>query len=195
MHDSTRADRKKVAQNINELLIGIKNGRHEDFDVLRGMYSPLIDSMAASFEASGAGSRAELEQEAESALLRAALSYDEKKKDVTFGLYAKVCVRNALVSVRRAKLSRERRSSAANRTAARRSARKRMPVDADAADEIIERMSTELSAYEKSVLREYIAGADIRQIAEKLGKSTRSINNCLYRARRKLKQAAGKAKS
>ena len=176
-----------MAQNTNELLIGIKNGRHEDFDVLRGMYSPLIDSMAASFEASGAGSRA--------ALLRAALSYDEEKKDVTFGLYAKVCVRNALVSVRRAKLSRERRSSAANRTAARRSARKRMPVDADAADEIIERMSTELSAYEKSVLREYIAGADIRQIAEKLGKSTRSINNCLYRARRKLKQAAGKAKS
>ena len=104
-------------------------------------------------------------------------------------------MRNALVSVRRAKLSRERRGNAAGRSAARRSLRKRMPVDADAADEIIERMSTELSAYEKSVLREYIAGADIRQIAEKLGKSTRSINNCLYRARRKLKQAAGKAKS
>ena len=163
--------------------------------MLRGMYSPLIDSMAASFEASGAGSRAELEQEAESALLRAALSYDEEKKDITFGLYAKVCVRNALVSVRRAKLSRERRSSAANRSAARRTMRKRMPVDADAADEIIERMSTELSVYERSVLREYIAGTDIRQIAEKFGKSTRSINNCLYRARRKLKQAVGKAKS
>lgn len=176
-----------MSQTLEEILLGIRNGRHEDFDALRRKYAPLIASTAASFEQSGGGSRVDLTEEAESALLRAALSYDIDNCKVSFGLYAKICIRNALVSFRRAKLSRERREKS-SADAESRKRRRRTELDGVDADEILERIGGELSDYERAVLLKYTDGNSAAQTAAELGTSERSVNNALYRARRKLRE-------
>ncbi|MGM9634835.1 MAG: sigma-70 family RNA polymerase sigma factor [Candidatus Avispirillum sp.] len=175
-----------MSQTLEEILLGIRNGRHEDFDALRRKYAPLISSTAASFEQSGGGSRVDLTEEAESALLRAALSYDIDNCNVSFGLYAKICIRNALVSFRRAKLSRERREKS-SADAESRKRRRKTELDGVDADEILERIGGELSDYERAVLLKYTDGNSAAQTAAELGTSERSVNNALYRARRKLR--------
>lgn len=177
-----------MSQTLDEILLGIKHGRHEDFDALRGKYAPLLTGSVLSFEQSGSGSRVDLTEEAESALLRAALSYDTDKCGVSFGLYAKICIRNALVSFRRAKLSRERREKrTADATA--RGRRRRAELDGAEVNEVLERIGGELSDYEKTVLLRYMDGNSAAQTAAELDTDERSVNNALYRARRKLRES------
>ncbi len=47
-------------------------------------------------------------------------------------------------------------------------------------------VSRHLSAFERTVLELYISGCDYREMARQLGKSRKSVDNALYRIRRKL---------
>ena len=78
-----------------------------EFSLLKAKYAPLIRSLVRSFE--GADEE-EYIREAESALLKAAVRFDIKQSDVAFGLYAKICMRNALISLRRKEMSKKRRA-------------------------------------------------------------------------------------
>ena len=134
----------------------------------------------------------DMKQEARLALYRAALKYDPEGdgKEVTFGLYAKICVRNALTSqIRRMKAKKRR---------AERLARKELTEVADVNETVVAALSTTveelirgrgetLSGYEKTVLCAYAEGKKIPEIADELGKSVKSVNNALYRIRVKLK--------
>lgn len=179
---------KQTDKEINKAIIGVKSGRHEDFDVIRLTYSPLIENMAQSFEKSGAGNQGDLYDEAVRALLKAVLTYDIDSEKVTFGLYAKICIRNALISVRRAKLTREKRearsAAAVKKNVGRRKDNVFSAMDADA---IMEKMQSVLSPYEYRVLKEYITGVSVSSIAKLFEKSEKSVNNALYRIRRKAK--------
>ena len=50
-----------------------------------------------------------------------------------------------------------------------------------------EKLRSQLSSMERQVLDEYLAGANYRQIAEKLGKSPKAIDNALTRIRAKIR--------
>lgn len=180
-----------MTQDIKNAILGVKNGRYECFDVIRSKYEPLIVGMAQSFEKSGAGSTGDLSEEAERALLKAVLSFDETKDGITFGLYAKICIRNALISVRRARLSRDKRER--SRKAERRvrlERRGKTVFEGLDAAEIMDFMKSLLSPYEYFVLSEYMRGNSIGEIADGTGRSERSVNNALYRIRRKAKEAS-----
>lgn len=193
-----------------ELIEGIKNGRQEDFEHLKVRYAPLINDMADSFFRSGAGLREDLYEEALGALLRAALTFDTAKEKITFGLYAKICIRNCLISVRRAKAAREAKASrgadkgagegtgkgtgrGTGKGAGKGDKKRERAVgsldfgDLDPAD-VLEALENELSSYEKLVLKEYFSGRSAKETAAVLGRDEKSVNNAVCRIRQKAKK-------
>lgn len=52
----------------------------------------------------------------------------------------------------------------------------------------LEKLETVLSPYERRVLREYISGKSVPEIAEDIGKTAKSVHNALFRIREKGKQ-------
>ncbi len=176
-------------EEIMKAVADVKLGKYEAFEIIRSKYSPLSESMVQSFEKSGSGVHGDLSDEADRALLKAVLSYNCENTDVTFGLYAKICIRNALISARRAKLSRENRENRKRERAVDTSFKKYRVrafagLDAEA---IMEKMHSVLSGYEYRVLEEYAKGKSVAQIAKELCKNERSVNNALYRIRHKAK--------
>ncbi len=183
------ADNKKETYKDEELfdiVADVQSGNDESFSVLKAKYSPLIKSAVRSFEGSGE----EYEKEAESALLKAALSFDLSQGEVAFGLYAKICIRNALISLRRKEMSRKRR---AERKAV--VARERRHIgfhNVDAADaaeteKLVESIGELLSNYEKRVFIEYMSDKTVEEIAIAVGKPKKSVNNAIYRIKEKVK--------
>lgn len=172
---------------VDTLLEEIRNGSDESFAVLAKRYAPLIGSMVSSFCASGGGARDELMQEAESALLKAAVTYDCAQKDVSFGLYAKICMRNALISHRRKVLRRTHRDMP-DQVSKKGKGTHRVFAQTEDVEQTLARIEVLLSAYEKRVLQEYMAGKSVPEIAEEIGKKPKSIYNALFRIREKGKR-------
>lgn len=56
----------------------------------------------------------------------------------------------------------------------------------DEAEQVLQRIETALSAFEKSVLRLYLSGLSYAQAAENLGTNAKSVDNAMQRIRRKL---------
>lgn len=187
------------------LLARVKEGDELAFERLNEKYRTVVESATASAlrsmeKAEGTalpGLSDDLKQEAILALYRAAMSYDPDGdgKEVTFGLYAKICVRNALISELRRMGAAKRRAD----RAARRIADSRERVSRDNTLGVESRMRLEmvmresrriLSEYEQKVLSEYVSGKTIAEISDELNKSLKSVNNALYRIRTKLRSLA-----
>ncbi len=169
------------------LLKEIQNGSDESFALLAKQYAPLVGGMVSSFYASGGGARDELLQEAESALLKAALTYDRTQRAVSFGLYAKICIRNALISHRRKVLRRTRRDMPEEK-AWKSSGVHRVLSQTENGEQTIERITALLSPYERCVLQAYLSGKTVPEIAQDLGKNSKSVHNALFRIREKGKR-------
>ena len=128
-----------VAETLDVLLARIRDGQDAGaFDRLCEKYSRLLDAMVRQFAPSmgiqddgtsdllGIGAE-ELRQDAAMVLYKAACTYvpdeDGKGGDVSFGLYAKICIRNAMISqVRR--YNRMKKRLAAEKTEAKKPGRK-----------------------------------------------------------------------
>ena len=195
-----KTDKKTV-----ELLNRVKNGDGLAFEELNEKYRTVVEaasiSALRSMERGGLaiGSEAldDLKQESSLALYRAAMSYDIEGdgKAVTFGLYAKICVRNALISeLRRMGAAKRRADRAARRLAGERERSVRdnaLGVESRIRLEAMLKESRQvLSDYEQNVLSEYINGRSVPEISEELKKSQKSVNNALYRIRTKLRNLA-----
>lgn len=188
------------------LLRDIKNGNEDAFDALAYGYSALIESASRT----AFGKRLEnddvpdvgislddFRQEARLALYRAAVTYDPDGdgREVTFGLYAKVCIKNAMISELRREQSKKRRAKRARLDV------NSMPHEDISADaflgerlsDILER-SDSLSPYERKVLDLHLSGKAPREVAEILGCSPKSVSNALYRIRSKIKLALSSGK-
>lgn len=164
----------------------VQAGDDDAFELIREQYAPLLLTMVSKVLANESKIEFDdLMQEASLALFQAALSFDLSQKQVTFGLYSKICVRNRLISVVRK--HRKRDSSARDSKmpvpiAERKSARRAGLGDlSDAVD-------TLFSSFEKSVYQLYLAGYSAAEIASRLQKSDKSIDNAIYRVRKKIKQ-------
>ena len=135
----------------------------------------------------------ELSQEARFALYRAACTY-KSSEAVTFGLYARICVRNALISFLR------RRALPAGVSLCSMDALllpdERDPVgalvEAESLSELTEEIKAALSSYEHRVFELLVTGEKTAAIAETLGKSEKSVSNAVFRIQTKLRRALGK---
>lgn len=170
------------SKEINLLIEEIKKGSETAFETLSGLFEPLTQSMTEQFadtKTPGGAEREDLKQEASIALYRAALRYDTRQSAVTFGLYAKICMRNRLVSVRR-HLERKKRKKPAlsfSKNLSFRTESRTLP----------ELSEKGLSETETAALKLYLTGLHYKEIAARLGCDTKSVDNALTRAKRKLK--------
>lgn len=185
------------------LLDRIKEGDGSAFAELSELYKTMTDSAVYKFSRSpvlsvddGSCGLDDLKQYAAMALYRAAVSYephtDGKGKAVSFGLYAKICVNNALISVLRKQKSMRRRADRSKHTGgAAGHVGQSDPLDglvsSEGAQTLILKIREELSPLECSVFECYVAGKRVREIAAELGVSEKSVSNALYRVKTKVK--------
>lgn len=185
----------------SELFGLIKAYREDDeaaFDRLAEMYEPLIGSMVDDCVSRSDGllERDDVKQYALIAFSKAVLTYDMGQRSVSFGLYAKICIGNALAS--RARMVKRRNVEI-------------LPMDEDAenvlahgdsdgvgdlAHDIIDKenvailselIKSTLSDFENEVFWLFAGGLSSSEIAYKLGKTEKSVDNAIFRAKNKLK--------
>jgi len=178
-------------KNIEVLLKKVKNGNNEAFEELLELYSPLVISMAEKYSSSYEEIDCDLlRQDARLALYNAAVSFDTSKENISFGLYAKICIRNGIISEIRKFYGAERRArKASERELADISSGVDAEFDREKLFSSIEKNEIGLSAVEKTVVEMMLDGKKIREIACELGKSAKSISNAAFRARVKIKSA------
>ena len=176
---------------VNRLIDEYRRDNELAFDHLAELYRPMLSAAVASYgdALSEVYDSDDLMQYALIALSKAALTYNASQSKVSFGLYAKVCVNNSMIS--RARFVARRRVNL-------------LPIEnflslADTADvsdgvvgheraQALENLMTEnLSKLEYDVLRLYASGLSSAEIAARLLKSQRSVDNAIFRARKKLK--------
>ena len=82
---------------LARLLTSVKCGDESAFEELVGMYKPMIDGLIRRFSLD----ERDAFSEACMSFYRAASSYELGQSDVTFGLYAKICVERCLIDLQR----------------------------------------------------------------------------------------------
>ena len=178
------------------LIKSAQNGDQNAFGVLKDKYKPLIDSCSYKHINSDMPTQdaEDLHQEALVNFCNAVCSYDCGNDSVEFGLYAKICISNGLVSYMRSYARRQR-----NRTLSldvdthvgESSTRDTDPlqalIDKENEAELVREIKKHLSEYENRVWWLYVSGMSVADIVEAVGATdAKSVSNAIYRIRRKL---------
>lgn len=187
---------------LNELLTKAREGSREAYLTLVSRYTPLILSMLTAVPVHDltAQETEDLREEAERKLLDAVYTYDMTQNEVTFGLYAKVCIHNALVSeLRRIEAARrvtviplEELDALDDHTLTGLSAGDdpaRVAAERERYEELCRRIRTELSPLENRIWWAYLSGQTVGEIAASMKRSEKSVHNAVYRIRCKLRRA------
>ena len=171
-----------------DLINDARMGNESAFESLLEVYEPLIDAMSRSFAntAEDADCYEDLRQEACIALYRAVQTYDVAQAEVSFGLYAKMCVRNRLISYTRKLRRREPILPLEERIKAQEDVIQGVVAE-EAYMELYRRIESVLSPYESHVWWLYLSGQTTGAIAASLCKDERSVQNAIYRIRKKLR--------
>ena len=183
-----------VTQDRTRLIELAKAGDQLAFESLLDSYAPLIDSMTGRFSAptSSVQDREDLRQEALIAFYRALVHFDTAQSEVKFGLYAKECIRNRLISYLRSQKRHENVVFLADDPADE----KQPEADEDPARLLIEeesylalsrRIHDALSEYENRIWWLYLSGRTASEIAQQVGTQEKSVQNAIYRIRKKLR--------
>lgn len=179
------------------LLLAVRRGDSQAYETLLATYRPLIHSLTASFVSTCGADPLETRVEAEYALYRAVLSFDLTRDAITFGLYAKVCIRNRLIShfARRkhevatvsldALLADDRFGELFGGAVSPDDAL----VDAESVARLSGRIRAVLSDYETEVFFLWVDAYTTRQIAAKVNRDEKSVANAISRSLTKLRQA------
>ena len=181
---------------LRDLILQARAGSREAYLTLIGKYRPLIESSLARFAPSFVTKQEseDMREEAERVFLCAVSSFDTEQEAVDFGLYAKICLRNGLVSEWRNIQARRRVAalpldetvgletpSEVEDLAAR-------MVEDESFRQLCRTVRSHLSDYENRVWWPFVTGVSVSEIARDLGRDERSVHNAIYRIRRKLRE-------
>jgi RNA polymerase sporulation-specific sigma factor len=178
---------------INQLLIKVRDNDDSAFEILCKKYTALIDSMSKKYsemhpDNSDMGSiRDDFSQEAKLAFYKACLNFDIDNGKVTFGAYSKTCIRNRLVSCLRRASSKKRQKIKDNDEGVSESLQDTV-VKRELEEKLISLAEKVLSNYELRIFKMYAHGARAKEISAKIGKDEKSVNNAIFRIRSKLKK-------
>ncbi len=180
--------------------------RSDAFAALGARYRPLTEHMVNRYAASlssgtvSSADRQELEEEASIALYHAARFY-RAGTHATFGYFARVCIRNRLVSfLRKYKQQTQFLVIEAPSDDDMHPLQHRHPdaltvgdigeqvAEQDAFRALFDRFLSSLTDYETRVFHRYVRGCTYKEIAEALDVPLKSVDNAVYRIRVKLKQ-------
>lgn len=182
---------------VGSMICKVRGGDQKAFSELLQLYEPLFTSLLSKCGQEQANEQdlEDIKQELTVVFYNAILSFDLEQRDVNFGLYAKICLQNALITQLR-------------------NLRKRtnfMPIlfagDEELLDSAVEddefftsfakkeelrelthKIEKELSPLENRVWRLYVTGMSCKDIASDLQKGEKSVENAIFRIRQKLKQ-------
>lgn len=181
------------ADTLIELITHAREGSQDAFVELKRRYTPLIESQIAKHTLADMSAQdvEDLRGEATSIFGNAVCNYD-CTAEVEFGLYAKICIGNGLVSFVRSYLRRKKKTviplELAENSAAEGSDPLQSLVDKENAQELMRTIKKSLSDYENRVWWLYVSGMSASEIALAIGESdSRSVSNAIYRIRRKLR--------
>jgi len=174
-----------------ELISRIKSGddRDEAFSELVDRYMPLMQKRVLSYFG-GSKDTAEAMQEARIALHSAALSYDGQRSDsVTFGLFAGVCIENRLKSYMRQiarRSEREELTHEAERISSGFDTESYIATK-DLCSRVMSVARSMLSEFEYEVFRLSFEKYTTKDIADKLCRDAKSVDNAKARISKKLR--------
>lgn len=179
---------------VRDLVLRAQAGSREAYLALTVKYRPLLESSVARFGASEMTDQEQrdLREEAERVFLGAVSSYDTEQDAVDFGLYAKICLRNGLVSEWRHLRTLRRVASVPMEEEL--SADLTVPDPARELEEeerfsqLCRTVRGHLSDFENKVWWQYVTGISVADIAEGLDCDERSVHNAIYRIRKKLRE-------
>lgn len=174
---------------IGSLIKGCREYDDEAFDELVRRYTPMMRKVISNFDSQYDFS--ELFSEACVALHNAAKRYDVGQSDVTFGLYARICVRNRIVDLLR---STEAVQSIADCDIEQLSDNESIElgiVKREAIDNALASAKNLLSDYEYRVFILHIQGYKTSAIAKMLSRSAKSVDNAKSRLFRRLREHLG----
>ena len=177
-----------------ELIQDAKNGSQSSFLSLCEQYKPLIDGCTFRFSSDNLTlqDREDLAQEALIRFCSAVCSYDEEYENVEFGLYAKICIENGLVSFMRTYNRKNRlralslESDLTEDTAGDTDFLQSL-IDRERTSALVHEINRLLSNYENRVWWMYTSGMSASNIALALGTDSKSVSNAIYRIRKKLR--------
>lgn len=163
-------------------------------ETLVSRYHRLVRSCARPYFLAG-GDNEDLLQEGMFGLIKAMREYDEQR-DASFLTFANTCIRNRLYSVLKAASSGKHiplnQSVPLNPSFfdANPSFAQVDPevllIDREKAASLLQSAREQLSEFEVKILGYYLDGLTCREIAETVGKSTKSVDNAVQRIRRKV---------
>ena len=176
------------------LLQSAKSGDQSAFEDLLKRYTPLIDSLTGRFFSSSDFSvqdREDLRQEALVAFYDALMHFDLTQEKVQFGLYAKECIQNRLISHLRSLKHQKKVLLMENEPATSHDTDGSDPslrlVEQEAYSDLCNRVSNILSDYENRIWWIYLSGRTAKEVATLLQTNERSVQNAIYRIRKKLR--------
>ena len=162
---------------------------HDDlaFSELVERYAPLLNKYAKSFS----GTYVTVDEayaEACFALYRAALSYDISNKDVTFGLYAGICIRRRLSDLLSSSMRLDSFGDVDVNSLAASAGIERELETRETLERAMSLARGILSEYEYKVFRLYLKGFTTKEIADALSKSSKSVDNAKLRMLRNIRE-------
>ena len=177
-----------------QLCVLCSGGNRDAEEILVGRYHRFVRSCARPYFLAG-GDSEDLLQEGMFGLIKAMREYDPGR-DASFQTFADTCIRNRLYSVLKAASSGKHlplnQSVPLNPSLfdANPSFAQVDPevllIDREKAASLLQSTRKQLSEFEVKILGYYLDGLTCREIAETVGKSTKSVDNAVQRIRRKV---------
>ena len=173
---------------VRAIINGVKERDDASFAELVKRYTPMINKVISGFYSPSIRSD-EAFAEACVGLYRAALSYDFSRSDITFGLYARICIYRRMCdffgkTYQDSKLIDDCDIDAFPVS----SGVERGIMARETMSESLARAKELLSAFEYDVFLLYLKGYDTAEIAVELGRSSKSIDNAKARLFRRLRE-------
>lgn len=193
--EQTVSEKRNDKDKIEELALRAKESDKFAFVELAGIFFPFIRAQAKTYNLPDS-ELDDLCQEGRIALHRAVCKYDSDK--LSFITYAKTCIKNAMTSFVRAYCAENKINVGSvslddsDNDYSSFTSDDMTPEDTIIAKEFISEletaMATILSESERTVLKYKLSGIGVAEISVIAGKDTKSVENTLFRARKKLKE-------
>lgn len=181
---------------ILSLIMKVRSGNQAAFEELLKLYEPLVFSFVDKYYAnvSNKEDAEDLKQELTVVFYNSILSYDVEQTQVSFGLYAKICMNNAFVTQLRMLKKRNEKGvmildvdEVFDDVVSEEKNPEDELVEREKMNELNTRIKATLSSFEYTVWKMYFAGCSSKEMADKMHTNERSVDNAVYRIRKKLK--------
>ena len=180
-------------EEVNNLIELVVAGDSDSFTRLVDIYNPLLKKILNIYttEEMSKEDVEDLSQEELIAFYRAIINFDKDQTDVEFGLYAKICITNSMISYKRAAAKKTNESligdDEMNSITDPEGEVSKFFELKESERELGEQIEKTLSQYENEVWSYYVNGCSTKEIATKLNSNEKSIDNAIFRIRKKLK--------